>query len=100
MKILIILLISMLCLLAVASAENNSVTIGPYPVPIHIGHGLIGNLNPYETGAIVLGSYFDPNQVTYDNYWSYESRIFEYWRLMSYRFQWRPPWRQYLPAPA
>jgi hypothetical protein len=60
-----------------------------YPEPIHIGHGLIGNLNPYETGAIVLGSYFDPNQGTYDNYWGYESRIFDYWRLMSSRF-WRP----------
>jgi hypothetical protein len=25
------------------------------PAPIHIGHGLIGNMNPHETGAIVLG---------------------------------------------
>jgi hypothetical protein len=53
-----------------------------YPAPIHIGHGLIGNLNPHETGAIVLSSYFDPNQGTYNNYWSFESRIFDYWRFM------------------
>jgi len=56
------------------------------PTPIRIGHGLIGNLNPHETGAIVLGSYFDPNQGTYDNYWSFESRIFDYWRFMPPRF--------------
>ena len=90
MNILSILLISMLCMLAVGAA---------YPAPIHIGHGLIGNLNPHETGAIVLDSYFDPNQGTYDNYWSYESRIFDYWHLVSSEFQWSPPARRYLPAP-
>jgi hypothetical protein len=63
-----------LALLIVQGAAN--------PAPIHIGQGLIGNLNPYETGAIVLGSYFDPNQGTYNNYWSFESRIFDYWRFM------------------
>lgn len=57
------------------------------PVPIRIGHGLIGNLNPHETGAIVLGSYFDPNQGTYDNYWSSENRIFDLWRYMPPRYQ-------------
>jgi len=41
-----------------------------YPAPIHIDHGLIGNLNPYETGAIVLGSNFNPTHGTYSNYWS------------------------------
>jgi len=57
------------------------------PAPIRIGHGLIGNLNPHETGAIVLGSYFDPNQGTYDNYWSSEYRIFDLWRYMPPRYQ-------------
>jgi hypothetical protein len=56
------------------------------PAPIRIGHGLIGNLNPHETGAIVLGSYFDPNQGTYDNYWSSEYRIFDLWRYMPPRY--------------
>ncbi|MDQ1261983.1 MAG: hypothetical protein QG575_1164 [Euryarchaeota archaeon] len=56
------------------------------PAPIRIGHGLIGNLNPHETGAIVLGSYFDPNQGTYNNYWSSEYRIFDLWRFMPSRF--------------
>jgi hypothetical protein len=56
------------------------------PAPVHIGHGLIGNLNPYETGAIVLGSYFDPNQGTYNNYWSSEYRIFDLWRYMPPRY--------------
>jgi hypothetical protein len=56
------------------------------PAPIHIGHGLIGNMNPHETGAIVLGSYFNPNQGTYNNYWSFESRIFDFWRFMPSRF--------------
>lgn len=63
-----------LALLIVQGAAN--------PVPIHIGHGLIGNLNPHETGAIVLGSYFDPDQGTYNNYWSSEYRIFDLWRFM------------------
>ncbi|MDD1749978.1 MAG: hypothetical protein LUO89_08890 [Methanothrix sp.] len=90
MNVLSILLISMLCMLAVGAAN---------PAPIHIGHGLIGNLNPHETGAIVLGTHFDPNQGTYDNYWSCESRIFDYWRLMSSGFQWSSPARLYLPAP-
>ena len=54
------------------------------PAPIHIGHGLIGDLNPHETGAIVLGSYFNPNQAVYENYWSCEGRIFDYWRLMGF----------------
>ncbi|MEI6105247.1 MAG: hypothetical protein WCP70_15015 [Methanothrix sp.] len=53
-----------------------------HPAPIHIGHGLIGNMNPYENGAVVLGSYFNPNQGTYNNYWSFESRIFDFWRFM------------------
>jgi hypothetical protein len=56
------------------------------PAPIHIGHGLIGNLNPHETGAIVLGSYFDPNQGTYNNYWSSEYRIFDLWRYTPPRY--------------
>jgi len=59
---------------------------GAYPAPIRIGHGLIGNLNPHETGAVVLGSYFDPNQGTYDNYWSSEYRIFDLWRYMPLRY--------------
>jgi hypothetical protein len=67
-----------LALLIVQGAAN--------PAPISIGHGLIGNMNPHETGAIVLGSYFDPNQGTYNNYWSFESRIFDYWRYMPSRF--------------
>lgn len=57
-----------------------------YPAPVRIGHGLIGNLNPHETGAIVLGSYFDPDQGTYNNYWSSECRIFDLWRFMPPRF--------------
>lgn len=65
-----------LALLIVQGAAN--------PVPVHIGHGLIGNLNPHETGAIVLGSYFDPNQGTYNNYWGSEYRIFDLWRFMPY----------------
>jgi hypothetical protein len=82
MKILISLLILMLGLIATASAQNPIVVGTAHPAPIHIGHGLIGNLNPHETGAIVLGSYFDPNQGVYCNYWSYESRIFDGWRFM------------------
>jgi len=39
-------------------------------------------MNPHETGAVVLGSYFNPNQGTYNNYWSFESRIFDFWRFM------------------
>jgi len=74
-------LCSCIALLIVAGGAN--------PAPIHIGHGLIGNQNPHETGAIVLGSYFDPDQGTYNNYWSYESRIFDYWRFMHPRF-WYP----------
>ena len=70
-----------------------------YPAPIHIGHGLIGDLNPHETGAVVLGSYFDANQGTYNNYWSCESRIFDYWRLTSFGLQWCSPSWRYLPAP-
>jgi hypothetical protein len=66
-----------IALLIVGDAAN--------PAPIHIGHGLIGNLNPHETGATVLGSHFDQNQGTYNNYWSFEPRIFDYWRLMSSR---------------
>jgi hypothetical protein len=56
------------------------------PAPIHIGHGLIGNMNPHETGAVVLGSYFDPNQGTYNNYWSSEYRIFDLWRYTPPRY--------------
>ena len=81
MKILISLLILMLGLIATASAQNPIVVGTAHPTPIHIGHGLVGNLNPRETGAIVLGSYFDPNQGVYNNYWSYESRIFDFWRF-------------------
>jgi hypothetical protein len=88
-NILCILLISMLCILAVDAASL---------APFHIGHGLIGNQDPHETGAAVLGSYFDPNQGTYDNYWSYEYRIFDYWRLKSSRIQWSHPARRYHPA--
>lgn len=96
MNILSILLIFMLCMPAVSAS---------HPAPVHIGHGLIGNLNPHETGAVVLGTYFDPNQGTYDNYWSYDYRVFDYWRLMSSRFMpsefpWRPPVRHHRPAPA
>jgi len=36
--------------------------------PIRIGNGLIGDLNPHETGAIVMESYFNPNWAVYDNY--------------------------------
>jgi hypothetical protein len=79
MRICILALCLCIALLTVQGAAN--------PAPIHIGHGLIGNLNPHETGAIVLGSYFNPNQGTYDNYWSLESRIFDYWRFMPYRFR-------------
>lgn len=82
MKVLIGLLILMLGLIATASAQNPIVVGTAHPTPIHIGHGIIGNLNPHETGAIVLGSYFDPNQGVYSNYWSYESRIFDRWRFM------------------
>ena len=81
MKILISLLILMMGLIATASAQNPIMVGTAHPAPIHIGHGLIGNLNPHETGAIVLGSYFDPNQGVYNNYWSYESRIFDFWRF-------------------
>ena len=35
---------------------------------IHIGHGLTGDLNPHETGAIVMESYFNPNRSVFDNY--------------------------------
>lgn len=56
------------------------------PAPVRIGHGLIGNLNPHETGAIVLGSYFDPDRGTYDNYWSSEYRIFDLWRYMPLKY--------------
>ena len=52
--------------------------------PIYIGHGLIRDLNPHETGAIVLESYFNPNQAVYDNYWSCEGRIFDYLGLMGF----------------
>ena len=78
MKNIIAALCFCLALFIVQGAAN--------PAPIQIGHGLIGNLNPYETGAIVLGSYFDPNQGTFNNYWSFESRIFDYWRYMPSRF--------------
>ncbi len=55
------------------------------PAPIHIGHGLIGDLDPHETGAVVLGSYFNPYQGVYENYWDgCQERIFDHWRLMSY----------------
>jgi hypothetical protein len=81
MKILISLLIFSMYLLPVASAEDE-IMISSHPAPIHIGHGLIGNINPHETGAIVLGSYFDPNQGVYNNYWSFESRIFDCWRFI------------------
>jgi hypothetical protein len=56
------------------------------PALVHIGHGLIGNLNPHETGAVVLGSYFDPDQGTYNNYWSSEYRIFDLWRYTPPRY--------------
>jgi hypothetical protein len=58
------------------------------PAPVHIGHGLIGDLNPRETGAIVLGSYFDPEQVFYD-YERCEARQFDYWRLDYTDYYWR-----------
>jgi hypothetical protein len=58
------------------------------PAAIHIGHGLIGDLNPRETGAIVLGSYFDPEQVFYD-YERCEARQFDYWRLDYTDYYWR-----------
>ena len=95
MKIISILLISVLCILTVASAQAYNTV---HPAPVHIGHGLIGNQNPYETGAIILGSYFDPNQATYNNYGGSESRIFDYWRLTSSGLQWRPPSWRYFPA--
>jgi hypothetical protein len=60
------------------------------PAAIHIGHGLIGDLNPRETGAIVLGSYFDPEQVFYDN-GKCESRQFDHWRLDYTGFYWWAP---------
>jgi hypothetical protein len=60
------------------------------PAPIHIGHGLIGDLNPHETCAIILGSYFNPTQAFYD-YGRCEARQFDYWRLMYTDFYWRPP---------
>ncbi len=82
MKILISLLIFSMYVLPVASAEDEIMIGTSHPAPVHIGHGLIGNLNPHETGAIVLGSYFDPNQGVYNNYWSFESRIFDCWRFM------------------
>jgi len=95
MRIVSILLISVLCILTVASAEDYNIV---HPAPIHIGHGLIGNQNPHETGAIILGSYFDPNRATYDNYGGADSRIFDYWRLASSSHQWRPISWRYFPA--
>jgi hypothetical protein len=63
--------------------------------PIHIGHGLIGDHNPHKTGAIILGSYFNPDQAFY-SYGRCEARQFDRWRLESTDFYWSPPTVQYL----
>ncbi|HNY35342.1 MAG TPA: hypothetical protein PKK68_11845 [Methanothrix soehngenii] len=74
--------IAAICFFLILMVGNSAAN----PAPVHIGHGLIGNLNPHETGAIVLGSNFDPNQGTYNNYWSSEYRIFDLWRYTPSRY--------------